>query len=94
MIGGFHQSEVNADTQAVWDSVQGSLEHHANWVQGQTWTIDSVSSQVVAGTNYWFHVTSNHGVKKSVRVFVPLPHTGAPAEVGTVVDGHTEATCN
>ena len=92
MIGGFHNGEVNEDTRAVWNSVAPGLEANANWVGGQTWEINAVQSQVVAGTNYIFHVTSNDGHKKSVKVFVPLPYTGNPAEVSGVAEGHVESS--
>ena len=94
MIGGFQDKGVSAEAQAAWDSVHAGLEAHEQWPKGHTWTIDTCHSQVVAGTNYFFHVTSSNGDKKSVRVFVPLPHTNAPAQVSGVFDGHQAATCN
>ena len=61
MIGGFQNKGVTEEAQAAWNSVQASLEDNANWVKGETWNIDSVETQVVAGTNYFFHVTSTDG---------------------------------
>lgn len=85
--------DISHEAKTAWENAQASLEHHENWAKGQaSWTIDSVQTQVVAGKNYWYHVTSDEGIKKSVLVHVPL-EAGAQVEVKAVVDGHTDATC-
>ena len=91
MIGGFQDKGVTEEARAAWASVLPSLETNGNWVAGKTWEINSVQTQVVAGTNYLFAVTSNDGDKKTVKVFVPLPYTNAPAEVSEIHDGHQGA---
>ena len=90
MIGGFQDKGISEEARAAWASVVAGLDANANWTAGQTWEINAVQTQVVAGTNYFYHVTSNGGHKKSVKVFVPLPHTGSPAEVSGVADGHVD----
>ena len=49
-------------------------------------TAVSVLSQVVAGTNYFVKVKTG-GDFAHVRIYQPLPHTGAPAELVAVRPG-------
>lgn len=55
-----------------------------------SFTVDKVHSQVVAGTNYFFHLTANDGAKVSATIFVPLPHTNEPAQVTDAHQDHVE----
>ncbi len=90
MIGGFSESEV---TQEHRDLVHHNTEQISSklGVNAAQFTINSVWTQVVAGTNYFFHLTADNGDKFSVVIFVPLPHTNAPAEVSLAENGHTPA---
>ena len=45
---------------------------------------------MVAGTNYFLHLTAGNGHKYSAVIYVPLPHTNAPAEVALAEPEHTE----
>lgn len=80
MIGGFGQSV------AVTQEHKDLVSHNVAAINAKTgshatsYTVNSVHSQVVAGTNYFFHLTDNEGHKYSVFVHVPLPHTNAPAD--------------
>ena len=73
------------------------VKHHTNDINAKlgthatSFTVDSVHTQVVAGTNYFFHITSNDGHKYSVFIHVPLPHTGAPSSLSFAEHGHTQA---
>jgi hypothetical protein len=91
MIGGFGGAiEITQDHKDL-------VSHNVAAINAKTgahatsYTINSVHSQVVAGTNYFFHLTDNTGHKYSVFVHVPLPHTHAPAEFKWAEAGHTHA---
>ena len=89
MIGGFGQQEV---TQEHIDLVEANKEkiNTAVGVNSAHWNINSVQSQVVAGVNYKFHLTAENLDPFSVKLFVPLPHTGNPTEVASWAAGHVE----
>lgn len=89
MPGGFAKVEV---TQDIKDLVSHNLAgiNSKTGSHATSYTINDAHSQVVAGTNYFFHLTDNHGEKFSVIVHVPLPHTNAPASVSWGAKGHTE----
>ena len=48
-----------------------------------------IKSQVVAGTNYWVKIQVSDTAYIHVKIFKPLPHTGAPAEIKEVQAGKT-----
>jgi hypothetical protein len=88
MMGGFSQVDIEDDHRNMISTLKPSFEGklgatHSNW------HINSVFSQVVAGTYIHFHLTGDNDTKISVLVFVPLPHTGQPATVELVENGHT-----
>lgn len=89
MIGGFSETEV---TQEHKDLVNGNVANiNAKLgANAENYTVDKAWTQVVAGTNYFFHLSSGDQ-KSSVCIFVPLPHTNAPAEVALAENGHTQA---
>ena len=60
-------------------------------VKAASWEIVKVHSQVVAGTNWWFHLKADNGDEWSACIYEPLPHTGQPAEVCIVEKGHNPA---
>ena len=46
------------------------------------WSVNEVTTQVVAGTNYQFSVkVSDEGHCVYMKVFEPLPHTGNPTSL-------------
>lgn len=89
MPGGFHKVDV---TQELKDLVNHNVAdiNEKSGNHATLYTINDAHSQVVAGTNYFFHLTDNHGEKYSAVVYVPLPHTNAPASVSWASKGHTE----
>ena len=93
MIGGFSANEIDDSAREAWAAALSNQNHPTNWATGKNWTLNSVETQVVAGTNYWFHVTSDQGEKRSVKVFVPLPHTNEKAYVTQECEGHRPAGC-
>lgn len=91
MIGGFQEQAVEDHHINLIHQLKPSFEtklgsSHASY------NINKVFTQVVAGTYLHFHLTSDNGTKVSVLVFEPLPHTGNPAVVERVFEGHTQAT--
>ena len=89
LAGGLSAGEVSQDVKDLVNhntaNINAKLGTHAT-----SFTVNSVHSQVVAGTNYFLHLTSNDGHKYSVVIYVPLPHTGAPASVTFAENGHTQ----
>lgn len=65
--------------------INGKLGIHAT-----EFKVDSVSTQVVAGTNYTYHLTANDGKKYTVHFFEPLPHTHEPTRITSAGPGHTD----
>ena len=54
-----------------------------------SFTIQAHATQVVAGTNHFYHVTGEpNGHGHTITIYEPLPHTGLPAEVSEVSEGH------
>lgn len=51
----------------------------------------AVKKQVVAGINYWVKIQVGESNFIHVKIFKPLPHTGAPAEIKEVHSGKTHA---
>ncbi len=92
MIGGFGDASTTI-TEEHKDLVKNNLAkiNAKLGTHATSFTINSVTTQVVAGTNYFFHLTSNDGKKYSALIYVPLPHTNAPAEVSKAEVGHTVA---
>lgn len=90
MIGGLSSTPVTQEHQDLVKANLASINSssHAN---ATSYHVDKAWVQVVAGTNYFFHVTDNNHKKWSVFVEVPLPHTNAPAKVTHVAAGHNAA---
>lgn len=90
MPGGFHETDVD-------QTVKDLVSHNIAGINGKvganatSFTVNRAFSQVVAGTNYFLHLTSNDGKQYSVCIYVPLPHTNAPAQVTLGEQGHTQA---
>jgi hypothetical protein len=53
-------------------NINAKAGHDHHWTSVH---VDKAWTQVVAGTNYFFHLTTNDHKKVSVCIFVPLPHT-------------------
>eukprot|EP00992_Anisonema_acinus_P000771 TRINITY_DN10277_c0_g2_i1.p2 TRINITY_DN10277_c0_g2~~TRINITY_DN10277_c0_g2_i1.p2 ORF type:complete len:122 (+),score=37.69 TRINITY_DN10277_c0_g2_i1:54-368(+) len=82
---------VNEEVIAMCNDLKVSAQDKANasgW-NGVFTTFEPISyaSQVVAGTNFFVKVKVSDTQYAHVRIFRPLPHTGAPAEVHSVQMG-------
>jgi len=80
MIGGLQEIDVTAEHQEIVKVHLAAINskghtHHTSFHVDKAW------SQVVAGTNYFFHLTSNDHHKYSVFIHLPLPHTNQPPQV-------------
>jgi len=91
ICGGFNaESGLSEDEFAMVCSLQDQVvAQHGSAVTH--FTPVAVRKQVVAGTNYWVKVQVGEGNYIHVKIFKPLPHTGAPAEVKEVHSGKTHA---
>ena len=88
MPGGFHQSEVSEESKGYLNANVAAINHKLG-VHHDKYEIKEQWSQVVAGTNYFYHV--HHGDDKySVLIHVPLPHTGEPAILSYAKPGYHE----
>lgn len=90
MPGGWSQHAVDATVQDLVSGHKAAINAQTH-VNAANWKIDKAWSQVVAGTNYFVHLTSNDGKHASASFYVPLPHTNAPAELKFAEAGHTGA---
>ena len=80
MAGGFKGAEkADADVQEVLNSVKDAAAASIGKDVGD-FTALTYSSQVVAGTNYVIEAQISETECYHVRIFKPLPHTGAPNE--------------
>jgi len=52
------------------------------------WSVLGLTTQVVAGTNFWVKIQTDRGIIH-VKIFRPLPHTGNPCHVTEVNIGQT-----
>ena len=93
MVGGYQAREAGecADAIKLVEETHFAAANAKGNCNATSWKVVKVWSQVVAGTNWWFHVEDNNGQKWSVCVFEPLPHTGNPAEISSVHNGHVDA---
>ena len=93
MVGAAAPAEPTAEVQELCDGFREAAQTAA---QASGWngvfaefTAVSVLSQVVAGTNFFVKVKTG-GDFAHLRIFQPLPHTGAPAELVAVRPGLKE----
>lgn len=90
MVGGHSEKkEVDAEHREKFLAWRGVIEAHS----GKTYEMFepvAYTQQVVAGMIYHICITISEGVQLHAKVFQPLPHTGAPAECQSVVEGPCE----
>jgi cystatin-A/B len=87
MVGGFGDTHViNDEVAAIAHSVRAQIEHQA----GSAFAVfepHSYKSQVVAGVNYDIKIAVGSDEYIHVRVYWPLPHTGQPNSLTSLVEG-------
>lgn len=79
LAGGHHAAQVTQEHRDL-------VKHHTAEINAQAgtnvaeWHVDSVTTQVVAGTNYTFHLS--HGTTKvEAHFFEPLAYTNEKARL-------------
>lgn len=87
MLGGVQGSVATAEDVALVNSltavINAKLSHNHD-----SYDVVSVSTQIVAGTNKFYHLKGQPGNHDyTVTVYIPLPHTGQPAEVSEISCG-------
>lgn len=71
MLGGYSPVE-NLDAVTTLVSQQAAAINGKLGSNGETFTVNAAQSQVVAGTNYWIHLTSSSGQQSTIRITVGL----------------------
>ena len=80
IAGGFKSPEAaDAEIQEVLSSVKAAVEAAIGTSVGDFKAL-SYKTQVVAGTNYVIEAQISATEAYHVKIFKPLPHTGAPNE--------------
>ena len=79
---------MNDDHRDMINQLKGNISSKIN-ANHNSFTVNKVFTQIVAGTYYHFHLTADNGEKLSALVFKPLPHTNEQAKVESVEKGHT-----
>ena len=92
MIGGFHPTEVDQHIRDLVNhhshAIAVKAGHHGTQHHDHNYEVEKAWVQVVAGKNYFIWIKGSHHTKLSVTFYVPLPHTGLPAELADVHEGH------
>ena len=87
MPGGFKGANAaTTDEQTLLDGLKSSVEEKAGKSFAELKAV-TFTTQVVAGTNYLIEAQAGDEFYH-VKIFKPLPHTGAPAEVSDVTGPH------
>ena len=86
-MGAPSECEITAEDNALVSSCTAGINAKCNHAH-EGLKIVKASSQVVAGTNKFYHLEDNKGEKLTATIHVPLPHTNAPPEVQQVSEGH------
>ncbi len=84
LAGGWNdQSELSEDQFTLVVSLKEAVEASAGQAFEHFVPV-KIRQQVVAGMNYWVKVQVGESAYVHTKIFKPLPHTGAPAEVKEV----------
>ena len=87
IVGGFQDKEI---TQEDRDLVNNNKDKINSCCNGNYESFEIVKAryQIVGGTNYVYHLNAQPGNKKlTVKIFVPLPHTGEAPRVENCQEG-------
>lgn len=90
MLGGWTESnQLSQEQYQLITSLQPQIEATSGKEFKNGFHPVQIRQQVVAGMNYWVKIQVGESEYIHVKIFVPLPHTGAPAEIKEVTEGHT-----
>lgn len=88
MMGGMQEHAVDAGIKDLVSHNVAAINSKTH-VNATSWTVNKAWTQVVAGTNYFLHLTSNDGKKASVVIYKPLGNEAAQVTFGEA--NHTAA---
>jgi len=76
LLGGVQGSNLTAEDVALVNSLTGPINAKIGH-QHTSYEITSVSTQLVGGTNKFYHIRGQPGNHEhTITVYIPLPHTG------------------
>lgn len=88
LCGAPQAGHVTAEDQARVNGLTAAINAQAG-TNHESFTVIAASTQVVAGTNHFYHLECHPGHSHlTVTIYEPLPHTGEPAQVSQVTVGH------
>lgn len=88
MIGAAQTVDITQEDKDLVNSCKAGINAKCGH-EHESFEILKASSQVVAGTNKFYHLkAAPQNEDLTVTIFVPLPHTNAPAEVSECSQGH------
>jgi hypothetical protein len=87
LCGGVQATGATAEDTALINSLNAAINAKVGH-QHDSYEIVSVSSQIVAGTNKFYHLRAQPGNHEyTITVYIALPHTGLAPEVSEVSSG-------
>jgi len=87
LCGGVKATGATVEDTALVNSLKAAINAKVG-NQHQSYEIVSVSSQVVAGTNKFYHLRAQPGNHEyTITVYIALPHTGLGPQVTEVSHG-------
>ena len=87
MPGGVQSTGATAEDVALVNSLTAAINAKVGH-QHDSYEVVAVSTQVVAGTNKFYHIRAQPGNQEhTVTIYIALPHTGLAPEVSEVSSG-------
>ena len=88
MIGAPQDSEISQEDRDLVNNCKAQINAKCGG-NYESFDIVKAKSQVVAGTNKFYHLNANPGNKAlTAQIFVPLPHTNEAPSVSQCSEGH------
>ena len=88
MIGAPQDSEITQEDRDLVNNNKAKINSCCNG-NYESFEIVKASSQVVAGTNKFYHLKAQPGDKQlTCQIYCPLPHTNEAPEVKFCEEGH------
>ena len=88
MLGAPQDAEITQEDRDLVNNSKAKINACAN-ANYESFEIVKAASQVVAGTNKFYHLKAAPGDKNlTVQIYVPLPHTNEAPEVKFCEEGH------
>ena len=92
-MGAPQDAEISQDDRDLVNNCKAKINACCNG-NYESFEIVKACSQVVAGTNKFYHLKAAPGDKcLTVQIFCPLPHTNEAPEVKFCEDGHNALQC-